>query len=78
MSVIEYERLNAQFSTFYLTRYNPRTGNIMQVGKPQPTIEAALAAAARIDNRNRHKSSHLTFVDIVKPNARNDKQRTGE
>jgi hypothetical protein len=67
MTQQEADRLNAKYPAFYLTRYNPRTGNIIQVGKPRRTIQQALADAARIDNRGRHLRSHLTFVDIAPP-----------
>lgn len=63
----EAARMNARYDAFYLTRYNPMTGSIIQVGRPRRTIEEALSAAAKIDNRNRHKRSHLTFVDVVSP-----------
>lgn len=75
MSPQEAKNWNEKYSAFYLTRYSPKTGNIVQVGKPRRTIEDALAAAARIDNRNRHKRSHLTFVDVVPPRHANRRMR---
>lgn len=57
-------RWNAKHSAFYVTRFSPRSGHQIQVGKPHTDIREALAAAKRADLRDR---TWMHFIDYVQP-----------
>lgn len=65
MTPLEQDRINQKYSTFYLSRFSDRTKRFVNIGKPLPTIQAALDKANKSDAKN----GTFTFVDTAAPSV---------
>lgn len=65
MNATECAYWNARVRTFYVTAHSYVSGRTIQVGKPHSTIEAALAAAKRLEAKR--SDGQMLFIDSKRP-----------
>jgi hypothetical protein len=59
---------NAKYSAFYVIGWSKARSRCVAVGRPYPTVQAALRACKRLEAGKRHAGDFLT-IDVVKPAA---------